>query len=104
MRRAFALPLRALATGAERLSAGAGQVELPAFESPELAQLAEALQRLARDGASDPARGTNPPRSDSETLTIESETEMSVGGSSSLPYSEARNATQYRIVVEGVVE
>ena len=37
---------------------------------------------------------------DTKVVTIAGETEMSVGGSASLPFAEARIATKYRIVVE----
>ena len=37
---------------------------------------------------------------DTKMITIAGETEMSVGGESAIPYSEARSAAKYRIVVE----
>ena len=37
--------------------------------------------------------------SDTQVVTLESETDMTVGGGSSIAYSEARSATQYRIVL-----
>lgn len=38
---------------------------------------------------------------DTKSVTIAGESEMSVGGEASMPFSDARSATQYRIVVEG---
>lgn len=50
VRRAFVLPLRRLAAAAERLAAGSADGALPDFESPEMARIAGALERLAGGG------------------------------------------------------
>jgi hypothetical protein len=62
VRRAFVLPLRALTGATERIAAGSLDGGLPAFESPEMVRLAEAIERLSGSGASDPARGAILPR------------------------------------------
>jgi HAMP domain-containing protein len=62
VRRAFVVPLRTLASAAERVAAGSADAGLPAFESPELAQLAQAIGRLAPHGASGPSPRSLLPR------------------------------------------
>jgi len=39
---------------------------------------------------------------DSKTVVLERESELQVGGDSTISYADARRATQYRITVEGV--
>ncbi|MDJ0867597.1 MAG: HAMP domain-containing protein [Myxococcota bacterium] len=49
-RRALVLPLRELAKRVERIASGDAEVAMPAFESREMTELADAIQRLAARG------------------------------------------------------